>query len=95
MKLPSFLKPFFWDVDVGSLEVDAHREFVIERILECGDEAAVCYLFKTFEIEKIKDVVRKSRRLSRRSRNFWRLFFGIEESECTSKQYPSPCMSCW
>lgn len=69
--LPDFLKPFFWDIDLARIDTSENMEFVIERILELGDENAVGWLFSFFPETQIKEVLSKSRRISAKSRNFW------------------------
>ena len=47
--LPLFLKKYFWDVDFLKLNRNSHSQFIIERVLEYGDERAVKWLFKYFK----------------------------------------------
>lgn len=65
------VKNIFWDVNVTDLDLERHRAFIIERVLEHGDEKAVRWLFKNFPRKAIISVTEKSRRLSPKSRNFW------------------------
>jgi hypothetical protein len=39
--LPRFLKKYFWNVDFLKLDRKTHSQFIIERILEYGDEKTV------------------------------------------------------
>jgi len=39
--LPEFLKKYFWDVDFSKLDKEAYSQFIIERILEYGDQKAI------------------------------------------------------
>jgi hypothetical protein len=64
---------FFWDVDPNLLDVERHKAYIIERILELGDEAAVRWLFATYSRPDIVSVLRGSRGLSAKSRGFWTL----------------------
>jgi hypothetical protein len=64
---------FFWDVDPGFLDLDRHKTFIIERLLELGDETAIRWLFATYHKKDIVAVFRASRSLSPKSRNFWRI----------------------
>jgi hypothetical protein len=65
------LRPFFWDSDPSKINLDKNSPYIIERILELGDERAVRWLFKTFSLDDIKSTLLKSRRISKKSRNFW------------------------
>jgi hypothetical protein len=51
--------------------------YTIERVLERGDEPDVAWLFRVFASEAIRDVLCTDPRLSRRSANFWALYFGV------------------
>jgi len=89
-KLPPFLCPFFWDVDFQMLSIAKSAYFIISRLMEHGDEAAMIFLLKTYSRKEMINVLRKSRSTSRRSRNFWRIFFDLEGETWTPKQYPTP-----
>lgn len=89
--LPDFLRPFFWDVDFDRLDLQDHGFFIVSRILEHGDEPSAEFLLRNYSREEIIRVVKCSRSLSRRSRGFWMIYFGIEGEPCSPKQYPPPC----
>ena len=88
--LPEYLRPFFWDVDFRNLSVKDSSYFIISRLMEHGDEAAMRFLLKTFHPAEMIHVLKSSRSLSRRSRTFWRVFFDLEDEPCTPKRYPTP-----
>lgn len=71
------IQRYFWDTDVEALDIRRHRRYIIERILELGDEQAVGWMKKNFSADDIRERVRNSRRLSARSRNFWQLVFNL------------------
>jgi hypothetical protein len=73
--VPAELGRFFWDVDPAGLDPLRHKSYIIERILEFGDEKAVRWLFDTFSRDDIAAILDSSRSLSLKSRNFWRLRF--------------------
>ncbi len=64
---------FFWDVDPESLDLSRHKTYIIERLLELGDETAIRWLFAAYQRKDIIEVLRFSRSLSPKSRNFWRI----------------------
>lgn len=70
-------KKIFWDVDASMLDIKRHRVFIIERALEHGNEKVIRWLFKMFSQKEIAAVVKSSRRLSPKSRNFWCLKLGL------------------
>lgn len=67
------IKPYFWDTDVSALDTKKHRRYIIERILELGDEQAFAWLYERFSRRELISAVEESRRLSPKSANFWRL----------------------
>ncbi|MBM3293149.1 MAG: hypothetical protein FJY82_01360 [Candidatus Aminicenantes bacterium] len=67
---------FFWDADLAKLDLERHKTFVIERILELGDEAAVRQLLATYSRLDILRVLRDARSLSPKSHGFWTLVLG-------------------
>lgn len=96
MKNPPFLKPFFWDVDYEHLHPKDRPRYVIARLLDIGDEKAVKWL-KNFSEGEIKEVVRTTRALSKKSANFWRLFFDLREDEvrCLRKDFQRLQRAIW
>lgn len=67
----SEIRRFFWDVDPEELDISRHKAFIIERILELGDEKAVGWLFTAYAREDITAILESSRSLSAKSRGFW------------------------
>ncbi|MFN3421109.1 MAG: DUF6922 domain-containing protein [Armatimonadota bacterium] len=96
-KLPAELRQYFWDTEPEKLNLRRHSKFIIERILEFGDEFAIRWLRQTFGDEAIKEVVCQSRRISKRTANFWRLILDIpkEQIACLSKRSRNPLSCFW
>ena len=69
--IPQYAKKYFWDIDLNAFDSKKFSFFTIERILEYGDEKAVLWLFKHYNIENIKNVTHQSKSLTNKSRNFW------------------------
>ena len=80
MPIPSTLHRYFWDVDPELLDSAKHERPIIERLLEKGDMESVRWMLKTYDQGRVADVVRVSRSLSPKSRNFWQLFLKITPS---------------
>jgi hypothetical protein len=60
----------FWDVDRKKLSVDKDWFFIIERILEFGDIDDLFWMKQIFPQDKIKNTVKKSRILSKRTHSY-------------------------
>jgi len=89
MEIPEYIKMVLWDVDTEELDLKKHWFFVIERIMDYGNENDVQWMLGTFSKEQLIEVVKKSRNLNRKTANFWALWFGIdrEEIRCFKNTY--------
>ncbi|MCX6731657.1 MAG: hypothetical protein NTX55_01575 [Candidatus Parcubacteria bacterium] len=67
------IRKYFWDVDFEKMNLKERAFFVIERILEMGDKKTTDWMFKNYGENEISDVLNSSRRLSKRSQNYWKL----------------------
>lgn len=67
MKLPQFLKKYFWEVDFKSLDLNKSNGYIIARVLEYGDIPAIRWLFRKATPEEIKEVILKSRALFKKA----------------------------
>lgn len=87
--LPKFLEKYFWGVDFPNLNKENHASFIIERILEYGDEKAVKWMRRDFNSKKIKKVLSTSKNLSPKSANFWQLILNIKRDKvlCLRKSF--------
>jgi hypothetical protein len=72
------LERFFWDVDPSSLDLQQNKTYIIERLLELGDEKAIRWLFMKYPRAEIVEVIGSSRSISPKSRSYWRLI--LEEA---------------
>ncbi|MBN2246339.1 MAG: hypothetical protein JW755_10895 [Candidatus Aminicenantes bacterium] len=70
------LYPFFWDIDPTHFDIRKYRDYIIERLLELGDEKAVHWLFMNYSEREIRKVLLMSRSLSVKSRRFWEIILG-------------------
>jgi hypothetical protein len=71
----------FWDVDLSKLDLDQHKSFIIERVLNMGDQQALAWLRRSFSEEMIFRVVRESRRLTRKTALCWKNIYDLNEDE--------------
>lgn len=73
------LKNLFWEYNFDDVLKDLSNIVVIERVLEFGDKEQVSILFRNLERQKIIEYLETTgiRRLSKKSYNFWKEYFGI------------------
>jgi hypothetical protein len=95
--LSSLIKPYFWDVDPDTVDCSVHVVFVIERILESGDEDAIRWLFATYSRTQVVEVLQSTRRISRRSARFWANVLGVptQDVSCLSKSFQRTYRAIW
>lgn len=67
------LKKYFWDIDMDSLDTERHKKYILERLLEMGDEQAVKWMKEVYPNADILKVLKQSRNISKKSLNFWNL----------------------
>ncbi|OAT80804.1 DUF6922 domain-containing protein [Desulfotomaculum copahuensis] len=80
-KVPGWLKPCFWDISIRDLDLNKNSIFIIERLLNEGDQESLNWLFKTYTEEKIKEAVLVSRGLSLKTARCWQNYFDLKEEE--------------
>jgi len=68
-----FRQSLFWDTDPKNIKIKKHANYVIERILELGNDSEVRWLFQTYRPAKIRQVAKSSRVLSPKTKNLWLL----------------------
>jgi len=88
--IPASLAKFFWDTDIYALDENTYSTFIIERLLEYGDDEAIQWVRSVYTKEMIAQVVRTSRRLSRKTVNFWALYLGFPREETAVFSDPDP-----
>lgn len=92
-KLPEFLKPYFWDVNFRSLDAEKDRTFILKRVIDRGNTQALRWTLDRYSVESIKEIVFKSRDISRKTANFWAKIFNLDPKAvtCLRKPYsPTP-----
>lgn len=72
-KHPTFRPSLFWDVDPKTIDPVRHARYIIERVLDFGNDREVRWLWRAYNHTLIHDVVKKSRVLHPQSRSLWTL----------------------
>lgn len=68
-----FRQSLFWDVDPETIKPKKHARYIIERILDFGNDKEVTWMWHYYPRALIKDVVKKSRCLHAQTRSLWTL----------------------
>lgn len=85
-KLPKKLYKYFWDVDVKKLDPKKKPYFVINRLLDKGDDQAVRWARKNYSKDQIKETLRKIRDFNVKVGRFWALFLKIPQKQIACLQ---------
>lgn len=78
--IPDRFRPLFWDASPVNIHIKRNARYIIERVLEFGDSEAIAWLQKVYTTRTIIDVLNASRALSDKSRNFWEIWFEVENA---------------
>ena len=97
MKLPSYVKKYFWDADVNKLDMPRQADYVIARLLQYGDIRSMRWLFRHTDKEDVRRAIINRRGIPARSLCFWTLFFNIPKHKvkCLSKSYQNRQKTIW
>ena len=75
MKLPKFLEPYLPSYDISKMDLKnpSDKKLIIEAVLNQGAMKEIKWLFKTYSLREIKNVLRNPRRgcWDERSLNYW------------------------
>jgi hypothetical protein len=67
-------KSLFWDTDPKALDPKRHAEYMIERILDVGNDVEVQWMFKQYPMQRIRKVMHNPRvQMHQKSRALWQL----------------------
>ena len=66
-----FRKTLFWDVDIKTIDPGEHARYIIERIVDFGNDGEVKWMWRTYSSSLIREVVKKSRGLQPQSKPLW------------------------
>lgn len=76
--LPNAVRALFWETDPDRVDLDAHCDYVLERVMARGDWAAMKWLRGRYPVDTLADFVRrKGCRLAPRERAYWALISGV------------------
>ncbi len=70
-----FRRSLFWDVDPRGIDPRRHARFIIERVLDFGNEHEVRWVVQHYSVRLIRDTIARSRVLHAKSRSLWQLVF--------------------
>lgn len=82
------LRRLFWDHPLRAGDLDQHRVWVLERVLEYGTLEDLRTLLGLLGREAFLDGVAQARFQSEKTRRFWQQMLALESRRCTKKPFP-------
>lgn len=68
-----FRPALFWDTDLNSLDAQKHAEYIIERIMDFGNDDEVRWMKHQYPKQLLAKVCRTSKQLHVSSKTLWTL----------------------
>ncbi|MSU75332.1 MAG: hypothetical protein EXS55_02355 [Candidatus Magasanikbacteria bacterium] len=68
-----FRQSLFWDVDPKTINPKKHARYIIERIMDFGNDAEVRWMFREFSPRLLKNTLQHSRVVHKKSKILWDL----------------------
>lgn len=68
-----FRQALFWDTNPDKIDLKKNAQYIIERILDFGNDNEVKWLYHYYDKSLLKSVVVKSRSLMPETKNLWTL----------------------
>lgn len=96
-QLPPELHRYFWDINAAKLNPAEHSKYVINRLMNMGNVAAIRWMRRSFPQDLIVETVKTMRDFSSKTAMFWAHFYSIqkEEIKCMQEPYRSMRRTFW
>ncbi|MEK9175804.1 MAG: hypothetical protein AAB795_04455 [Patescibacteria group bacterium] len=66
-----FRQALFWDTNPKNIDAEKNAQYIIERVLDFGNDKEVRWLYNYYDKSLLKKVVTKSRLLMPETKNLW------------------------
>ena len=66
-----FRPTLFWDVDPKTIDYKKHARYIIERVVDFGNDQEVHWMWKAYPLKLIRAVVKTARSLNPVSKPLW------------------------
>ena len=70
-----FRQSLFWDVDPKKIDPKRHARYIIERIMDFGNDDEVRWMRRTYSPQILKSTLHKSRVIHAKSKALWQLLY--------------------
>jgi hypothetical protein len=84
VKIPQTWHQYFWEVNPQEVDLDKNGYYVMGRVLEYGNLAAVRMLRRHYGDKRLREFLlsTSSRVLSNKTMRFWQVVLGLSPEEC-------------
>lgn len=66
-----FRQSLFWDVDPTTIDKEKNARYIIERVLDFGNDKEVKWVYEAYPHSLIAEVVKESRSLRPQTKTLW------------------------
>lgn len=73
MQTIQFRQSLFWDTDPKKLDIQKHAKYIIERIMDFGNDVEVKWMRQQYPKSLLAHVVKTSKVLQSNSKTLWTL----------------------
>jgi hypothetical protein len=84
-----FSQYLFWDTPIEKIDIEKHKNYIIERVLSRGLLTDFYFLLQLYTSEEITSAVKKSKTLDKKTLNFCSHFFKIPINELHASSFYS------
>lgn len=71
---PSYVARYFWGDNIQQLKLLENEKYIIQTLLEKGDQHAIEWLLSAINKNTIKNLL-PTLKLSKKSANYWNIYF--------------------
>ncbi len=84
-----FSQNLFWDTPIEKIDIEKHKNYIIERVLSRGLLSDFYFLLQLYTSEEITDAVKKSKVFDKKTVNFCSHYFKIPVNELHASSFYS------
>lgn len=85
---PAYIQSLLWDVNIATINLDTHKHYIIERVLEYGGFDALHWIEQSFKKDDIIQTLKTSKRLSAKTGNFFAHYYNLDRNSLVCIQKP-------
>ena len=71
--IPRQVKKYFWGDDLDQLNWTDHKQYIVQTLLNKGDEKAISWLLQKTDLNEIRQMISQLK-LDAKSHNFWKTY---------------------